>query len=69
MFDRGIEASAHLGRQTLEDASDYTFGDLGVSAGAGVFTVDLRYVDTSSSGCGDTCDAGLILSGSVALGN
>jgi len=69
VFDRGIEATAHLGRQMLEDASDYTYGDLGVSARAGVFTVDLRYVDSSKNACGDPCDAGLVLSGSVAFGD
>jgi uncharacterized protein (TIGR02001 family) len=67
VFDMGIEASGHLGRQILEHANDYTYGDLGVSAHTGVFTVDLRYVDSSMGGCGDICDAGLVLSGSVAF--
>lgn len=69
VFDRGLTASGRLGRQIFDEASDYTYWDLGVSAGAGVFTVDVRYVDTSINSCGNVCDAGLVLSASVALGN
>lgn len=68
VFNKGIEASAHLGHQSFDDVADYTFWDLGVSAGVDMFTVDLRYVDTDIDGCSDICDAGLVLTASVAFG-
>lgn len=68
IFNRGIEASGHLGHQSFDHAADYTFWDLGVSAGVDMFTVDLRYVDTDINACNDICDAGLVLTASVAFG-
>jgi len=68
VFGRGIKASGHLGRQLYEHASDYTYGDLGVTASTGMFAVDVRYVDSSMNACGQLCDAGLVLSGTVSFG-
>lgn len=73
IFDGGIEASAHLGEQWFEEAGliDYLFYDIGVSASAGVFTFDARYVDTDLSDveCGhvDYCDGGFVFTLSVGL--
>jgi uncharacterized protein (TIGR02001 family) len=68
VFNKGVEASGHLGHQSFDDAADYTFWDLGLSAGVDMFTFDLRYVDTDIDGCTDVCDAGLVLSASVGFG-
>jgi len=68
VFDNGIEASGHLGHQSFDRAADYTFWDLGVSAGIDIFTLDLRYHDTNIDACPDVCDAGLVLSASVGFG-
>jgi len=72
IFDGGIEASAHLGEQWFEDDSvlDYMYYDLGVSATAGVFTLDARYVDTdlSKAECGsDACDGEFVFTLSIGL--
>jgi uncharacterized protein (TIGR02001 family) len=73
IFDGGIETSAHLGHQWFESSGlvDYLYYDLGVSATAGVFTFDARYVDTdlSAAECGhpDYCDSGFVFTLSVAL--
>jgi len=72
IFDGGIEASAHLGEQWFEDDTvlDYMYYDLGVSATAGVFTFDARYVDTdvSKAECGsDACDGEFVFTLSIGL--
>lgn len=68
VFNKGVEASAHLGHQSFDEVPDYTFWDLGVSAGLDMFTFDVRYVDTDIDACPDVCDAGLVLTASVAFG-
>lgn len=68
VFNKGVEASGHLGHQSIEDSDDYVFWDLGVSAGVENFTFDVRYVDTDIDACSNICDAGLVLTASVAFG-
>jgi len=67
-FNKGIEASAHLGHQSFDAGADYTFWDLGVSAGVDNFTFDVRYHDTDIDGCTDICDGGIVLTASVGFG-
>jgi uncharacterized protein (TIGR02001 family) len=68
VFNKGLEASAHLGHQSIDDAQDYAFWDLGLSAGVDNFTFDVRYVDTDVDACIDVCDSGLVLTAAVAFG-
>jgi uncharacterized protein (TIGR02001 family) len=68
VFDKGVEASGHLGHQSFDVGADYLFWDLGVSASIDRFTLDLRYVDTDIDGCSDICDAGLVFSASFGFG-
>jgi uncharacterized protein (TIGR02001 family) len=68
VFDKGVEASGHLGHQSFDESEDYTFWDLGVSAGVDIFTFDVRYHDTDIDGCTDVCDGGLVLTASVGFG-
>jgi uncharacterized protein (TIGR02001 family) len=68
VFDKGIEASGHLGHQSFDEGEDYLFWDLGLSASVDQFTIDLRYVDTDIDACTDVCDAGVVLTASVAFG-
>ncbi|MBL8780606.1 MAG: hypothetical protein JNL06_06640 [Alphaproteobacteria bacterium] len=68
VFNKGVEASGHLGHQSIDDAEDYVFWDLGVSAGIDNFTFDVRYVDTDIDACANICDAGLVLTASVGFG-
>lgn len=70
-FDGGLAASGHLGYQDDTDVSDgYTYWDLGLSATAGIFTLDVRYIDTDvdEALCGDLCDSTVVVSGTVAFG-
>jgi uncharacterized protein (TIGR02001 family) len=79
-FDGGVSVSGHVGYQWIDDNAqfgtpDYLFWDLGISATAGIFTFDARYVDTdlSKSECfgggvfQDWCAAGFVGTVSVAL--
>jgi len=54
IFDGGVAASGHVGYQWIDDnvqfgTPDYLYWDLGVSATAGIFTFDARYIDTNLS--------------------
>ena len=76
-FDGGLTASGHVGYQWIEDnqqfgAPDYAYWDLGLTATAGIFSFDARYVDTSLSKADcfsglDWCQAGFVATVSVAL--
>lgn len=73
-FDGGIEASGHLGRQWFDEPLliDYTYYDLGISATAGIFTLDVRWVgsDLDKPECGglDWCEDTVVVTGSLAFG-
>jgi hypothetical protein len=72
-----LTASAHLGRQWIENNTnfgtpDYTTWDVGLSLGVEIGTVDLRWVDTDLSGPDcvtainrDFCKGGLLLTFSI----
>ena len=51
---------------------DYVFYDVGISATAGAFTLDVRYVgtDISEVECGgiDSCESGVVVTGTLAFG-
>jgi uncharacterized protein (TIGR02001 family) len=75
-FTGGLEASAHLGHQWIDDnarfgAPDYLYYDFGVSAAWESITVDLRWVDTDleTGECSgpDWCEGGVVLSVSADL--
>lgn len=76
LFDGGLSASAHAGHQFFDENAmvglpDYTYYDVGLSATAGIFTLDVRYVgtDLSEIDCGaDWCDGTVVVTGSLALG-
>lgn len=72
-FDGGLTASAHLGHQSIDEAVDYLFWDIGATATWGIFDVDVRWVDTDlnrvDSPCIDgqgatssNCEGGIVLS-------
>ena len=80
LFDGGVAASGHAGYQWIEDNAefgtpDYFYWDLGITATAGIFSFDARYVDTnlSKNECfggapyGDWCQGGFVGTVSVAL--
>lgn len=74
-FTGGLEASAHLGHQWLDEDTDYLFYDFGASATWESITVDLRWVDTdldadecvAFAGGDELCEGGVVLSVSAAL--
>ena len=77
LFDGGIAASGHVGYQMFDDnvavgLKDYVFYDVGISATAGAFTLDVRYVgtDISEVECGgiDSCESGVVVTGTLAFG-
>jgi hypothetical protein len=70
-FTGGLELSAHLGHQWLDEGADYLYYDFGASATWESITVDLRWVDTDleEAECSgpDLCEGGVVLSVSAAL--
>jgi uncharacterized protein (TIGR02001 family) len=79
-FDGGLTASGRLAYQWIDDnatfgAPDYLTWDIGLTAKAGIFAFDARYVDTdlSTAECfgggvfADWCDAGFVGTVTVAL--
>jgi uncharacterized protein (TIGR02001 family) len=70
-FTGGLELSAHLGHQWLDEGTDYLYYDFGASATWESITVDLRWVDTDleEAECSgpDLCEGGVVLSVSAAL--
>jgi len=72
-FDGGLAASGHLGGQWFDDSAllDYTFYDLGLSASAGAFTVDVRWIGTDIEEASCTtgwCDDTVVVTGSFKFG-
>ena len=71
-FDGGLEGSGHLGYQSFDDTGleDYTYWDLGLTASAGIFALDVRYVDTDvdDAVCTDICDSTVVVSGILSFG-
>lgn len=71
-FFDGIEASGHLGYQSFDDDAleDYTYWDLGLTASFGMFALDVRYIDTDvdDAVCFDLCDATVVVSGTISIG-
>lgn len=77
LFDGGLAASGHVGYQMFDDnvavaLKDYVFYDVGISATAGAFTLDVRYVgtDVDEVECGgvDSCESGVVVTGTLAFG-
>ncbi len=76
-FDGGLAASGHVGYQWIEDNAqfgtpDYLYGDIGLTATAGIFSFDVRYVatDISKADCGgglNWCEGGFVGTVTVAL--
>ncbi|NWG73734.1 MAG: hypothetical protein HXY24_03865 [Rubrivivax sp.] len=70
-FDGGLEASGHVGYQWIDVGQDYLYYDLGLTAGWGVFSFDVRWVgtDIDDADCSltDTCEGGVVLSVSAEL--
>ncbi len=76
-FDGGLEASAHVGYQWIDDNAaagipDYLYWDLGATASWGLFSFDVRYVDTDMSrlecaGGTENCEGGVVLTVSADL--
>lgn len=77
-FDGGLSASGHAGYQWIDDninygTPDYFFFDAGLSASAGMFTLDVRWVDTDLDeaecfGGLDWCEGGVVVTGSLKFG-
>jgi uncharacterized protein (TIGR02001 family) len=72
-FDGGLAASGHLGGQWFDEPLliDYTFYDLGLSASAGMFTVDVRWIGTDIEDADCTtgwCDDTVVVTGSFKFG-
>lgn len=72
VFSDGLSASGHFGHQDLE-AGDYNFYDVGLTASAGMFALDVRYVgtDLDEADCGltDWCEGGVVVSGTLSFGD
>lgn len=70
-FTGGLEVSAHVGHQWIDESDDYLFYDFGASASWESITVDLRWVDTDldTAECDgtDLCEGGIVLSVSADL--
>lgn len=70
-FTGGLEASAHVGHQWIDQGVDYLYYDFGATAKWEQFSVDLRWVDTdmNTAECGSVhnCDGGIVLSVSADL--
>lgn len=74
LFNDGIAASAHFGHQSYDETDgDYNFYDVGLTATAGAFALDVRYVgtDLDKPDCGatDRCEGGVVVSGTLSFGN
>lgn len=74
-FDGGVSASAHLGEEWFDEPLliDYLYYDLGLSASAGPFTLDVRWIgtDLEKAECGgglDWCEDTVVVSGSFKFG-
>jgi uncharacterized protein (TIGR02001 family) len=74
-FDGGVSASGHLGEQWFDEPLliDYLYYDLGLSASAGIFTLDVRWVgtDLDKAECGgglDWCEDTVVVTGSIKFG-
>jgi uncharacterized protein (TIGR02001 family) len=76
-FDGGLEASANVGHQSVEDyfapddGVNYVYWDVGATASWGIFAFDVRYVDTdlNLAECFGTenCEGGVVLSVTASL--
>lgn len=74
LFNDGISASGHFGHQSFDGATDdYNFFDVGMTATAGAFALDVRYVgtDIDEVDCGpsDRCEGGVVVTGSLSFGD
>ncbi|MEQ1752754.1 MAG: TorF family putative porin [Micropepsaceae bacterium] len=74
LFNDGISASGHFGHQSFDETGgDYNFYDVGLTASAGVFALDVRYVgtDLNEADCGatDRCEGGVVVTGSLSFGD
>jgi uncharacterized protein (TIGR02001 family) len=74
-FDGGLAASAHLGHQWFDEPLliDYLYYDLGLSASAGMFTLDVRWVGTDldkaeCAGGLDWCEDTVVVTGTLKFG-
>ena len=74
-FDGGLGASAHLGEQWFDEPllNDYLYYDLGLTASAGAFALDVRWIgtDISKADCGgglDWCEDTFVVTGSFKFG-
>lgn len=73
LFKDGLSASGHFGHQMFDEVgTDYNFYDVGLTASAGAFSLDVRYSgsDLNKAECGgtDRCEGGLVVTGSLAFG-
>jgi len=70
-FTGGLEASAHVAYQWIDEGTDYFYYDFGATASWEAFSLDVRWVDTdlNKSECFDTtnCNGGIVLSLSADL--
>lgn len=70
-FTGGLDASAHVGYQWVDQGTDYLFYDFGATAKWEALSFDVRWVDTDLShpDCGGTrnCQGGITLSLTAAL--
>ena len=78
LFSDGLSVSANLGHQGFDDNTlvgleDYMFYDIGATATAGAFSLDVRYINTNLSeaecyGGLDWCEGGVVVTGAVSFG-
>lgn len=71
-FTGGLEASAHVGHQWIDQSTDYLYYDFGATAKWEQFSFDFRWVDTDMNtaecaGNPHICDGGVVLSLSADL--
>ena len=74
LFSDGISMSGHFGHQSYDAVNvDYNFYDVGMTASAGAFALDVRYVstDVDNVDCGgtDRCEGGVVVTGSLSFGD
>lgn len=73
LFNEGISASGHFGHQSYDgNIDDYNFYDIGISAAAGMFALDVRYTgtDINTADCGsDVCEGGVVVTGTISFGD
>jgi uncharacterized protein (TIGR02001 family) len=70
VFDGGVVGSIHGGYQWFEEdfLTDYGYWDVGMTATAGNFDFDARYIDAGNCGTDEVCDGAFVFSATMNIG-